>query len=206
MTHTLHRKIDSGDAKNEFLLIGMAVKDVNHKGSKQKLVRILEICEEAGAVNLGDTQQSNIYSLGAPEELYRRMLDGAIAGGLFDNRTSLVMALEKIKEEDTGMSIVVTGDIEEIKGICNSIGLSPHTVALSLGIMGQTEGFPPEGHMQLLTMCGHGMVTERMVDNAMEQVREGKSTVDEAVLRMTKCCVCGCFNPTRAKTVFMKVI
>lgn len=206
MTHTLHRKTDSDNSNMEFLLIGMAVKDVNHRGSREKLVRILEICEEAGAANLGDTQQSNIHFLGAPKELYRRMLDGAIAGALFDNKASLVKALGKIKHEDTGMSIVVTGDIEEIKGICSSMGLSPHTIALSLGIMGQTEKLPSEDHMQLLTMCGHGMVTERMVDNAMEQVREGKSTVDEAMLRMTRCCVCGCFNPTRAKTVFMKVI
>jgi hypothetical protein len=198
--------MDPDDAKKEFLLIGMAVKDVNHSGSKEKLVRILEICEEAGAVNLGDTQQSNIHALGTPKELYRRMVDGAIAGALFDNSSSLVAALEKIKQEDTGMSVVVTGDVEEIRKICKDMGLSPHTVALSLGIMGKTDTLPPETHMQLLTMCGHGMVTERMVENAMEQVQNGKTTVDEAVLRMTKCCLCGCFNPTRAKTVLMKVI
>lgn len=206
MTHTLHRRIASGDSRNEFLLIGMAVKDVNHKDSKPKLVRILKICEEAGAVNLGDTQQSNIHFLGAPEELYRRMLDGAIAGALFDNKASLVKALEKIKQEDTGMSIVVSGDIEEIKKICSNMGLAPHTVALSIGIMGRTDKLPTEAHMELLTMCGHGMVTERMVDSAMEQMRGGKTSVDEAVLRMTKCCVCGCFNPTRAKTVLMRVM
>jgi hypothetical protein len=25
--------------------------------------------------------------------------------------------------------------------------------------------------------------------------------VDDAVLKMAKCCVCGCFNPTRARVV-----
>jgi hypothetical protein len=43
------------------------------------------------------------------------------------------------------------------------------------------------------------MVAERMVERARGEIREGKTTVENAVLQMTKCCVCGCFNPTRAK-------
>jgi hypothetical protein len=137
--------------------------------------------------------------LGSPEKLYKRMVDGAIAGALFDSKPSLVNALRKIKEEDTGMSIVVTGDIEEIKEVCDTIDVFPHTVALSLGIRGRTERLPSEGTLQLMTMCGHGMVAERMVERARGEIREGKTTVENAVLQMTKCCVCGCFNPTRAK-------
>jgi hypothetical protein len=205
MTHTLHRKAGSADAKKEFLLIGMATKGVNYDGSREKLVRILEICKENGAVNLGDTQQSNIYFLGSPEELYKRMVDGAIAGALFDNKASLVNALRKIKEEDTGMSVVVTGDIEEIRGVGDRIGVSPHTIALSLGIMGRTERLPSEGTLELMTMCGHGMVTERMIEAALGEIREGKTTAEKAVLQMTKCCVCGCFNPTRAKTIIERL-
>jgi len=201
MTHTLHRKTDIRDAKTEFLLIGMATKGINDKGSRGKLVKILEICKAHGAINLGDTQQSNMYFLGSSEELYKRMVDGAIAGALFDNKTNLLQALEEINEEDTGMSIVVTGDIHEIKGICDQIGISPHTIALSLGIKGRTERLPSEDYLQLMTMCGHGMVTEHMVRTAIEKIRKGKTTVDKEVLQMTKCCVCGCFNPKRAKTV-----
>ena len=199
MTHTLHRKADAGDAKKEFLLIAMPAKGVNHKGSQSKLVKILELCEAAGAVNLGDTQQSNIYFLGSAQELYKRMLDGAIAGALFDNKANVEKALKEIKAQDTGMSIVVTGDIEEINDICNTIGLSPHTVAKSLGIMGQTERLPTGDRLQLMTMCGHGMVTERMIKGALAEIQDGKTTVEDAVLKMTKCCVCGCFNPTGAR-------
>ena len=205
MTHTLHRQATSGDAKKEFLLIAMPAKGVNHTGSKPKLVKILDICESAGAVNLGDTQQSNIYDLGSSGELFKRMLDGAIAGALFDSRENVEQALRKIKAEDTGMSVVVTGDIEEIKDICDDMGLSPHTVAKSLGIMGRTEPLPTGGRLQLMTMCGHGMVTERMLKAAQTEIEEETTTVDDAVLKMAKCCVCGCFNPTRAKGVLERL-
>jgi hypothetical protein len=206
MTHTLHRKADTRAAKSEFLLISMAAKGINVQGSREKLVKILEICQAHGAVNLGDTQQNNIYFLGSPEELYKRMVDGAIAGALFDSKKNLLKALEKIKGEDTGMSIVVTGDTEEIKSICERIGVSSHTIALSLGIKGHTERLPSEDYLQMMTMCGHGMVTEHMIKAAADKIREGKTTVEKAVLQMTKCCVCGCFNPTRAKALLEEFI
>lgn len=206
MTHTLHRIADISSAKSEFLIIGMATKGVNFDGSKERLVRILEICEANGAVNLGDTQQGSIFSLGSKRTLFKRMVDGAIAGALFNNKGNLSKALQKIKEEDLGMSIVVTGDIHEIKRVCKQIEAAPHTIALSLGIKGRRDKLPSEDYLKIMTMCGHGLVPEGMIRTGVDEIQKQKTTVEKEVVKMAECCVCGCFNPESAKTILARMI
>jgi hypothetical protein len=206
MTHTLHRATHHEPGNQELLLTGMASSGGVLKGTKDKLVKLLEICEAHGAVNFGDTQEGNIFSLILKRTLIRRMGDGAIVGVSFDQMENFQMALKKIKEEDLGVSLQLTGDIDEVTEICKRIGMMPQRITRSLGVIGRREKLPSEDTLNIMTLCGHGFVPEAMVRAAVEGIRKQNTTVEKEVIKMAKCCLCGCFNPGHAKMVLESMV
>jgi hypothetical protein len=186
--------------------MAMATKDVNHKGSREKLVQILRLCLTHDPINIGDTQQGDMYLLGSAEEVLKRMVDGAIAHAHFASKDHLIAALKDVREADLGMSVIVTGLLDEVKECCAMAGLTPHTQAVSLGVWGKTDRLPDRQHMDIHTMCGHGMVTLGMIDAAVEKVRRKKWTLQQAALELTKPCVCGVFNPARAQELLRRFL
>ena len=77
MTHTLHRTGTPIDQAADYTLMAMATKDANLKGSREKLVGVLRICLKHNPINIGDTQQGDMYLLGSAEEVFKRMVDGS---------------------------------------------------------------------------------------------------------------------------------
>jgi len=206
MTHTLHRTGTPQDQTGDYTLMAMATKDVNHKGSREKLVGILRICLKHNPINIGDTQQGDMYLLGSPEAVFARMVDGAIAHAHFDNKQNLINALKEIKQADLGMSVIVTGLFDEVGECCAKTSLTPHTAAVSLGIWGKTKRLPDRKHLDLHTMCGHAMVPVALIDQIVEKVKKKKLTLKQAAVELTKPCVCGVFNPTRAEALLQRFL
>jgi len=151
MTHTLHRTGDSDSLLNDYIILAMPVKGVNKEGSKEKLVQILDIGIRNGAVNAGDTQSGNIYSVGL-DGLKQRMKDGAVLNLVFTNQEDVIRTLKEIKELNNGMSVVVTGLLEYTKECCEKAGLPWHTIARSLGVWGKTELLPSVEEGEIMTM------------------------------------------------------
>jgi hypothetical protein len=54
MTHTLHRIGSEESLREDYVVLVMPSKDINHEGSGPKLRRFLEMALEAGAVKIGD--------------------------------------------------------------------------------------------------------------------------------------------------------
>ena len=206
MTHTLHRAAPHGPGNQEFLLTGMASSGDALKGTKERLVKLIEICEAHGAVNFGDTQEGNIFSLILKRTLFRRMGDGAVVGALFDRMDSFQTALEKIKEEALGVALQLTGDIGELMEVCKRVGMTPQRITRSLGIKGRKEKLPSEDTLNIVGLCGHGFVPEAMVRGAVEGIRKQTTTLEKEVTKMAKCCLCGCFNPAQARRVLESMI
>jgi hypothetical protein len=206
MTHTLHRVGTPADQAGDYTLMAMATKDVNHKGSREKLVEILRICLKHDPINIGDTQQGDMYLLGSPEAVFARMVDGAIAHAQFDNKENLIAALKEIKQADLGMSVILTGLFGEVKDCCAQAGLTPHTQAVSLGIWGKPAKLPSMKHLDIHTMCGHAMVPVALIDRVVEKVKRKKFTLKQAAIELTKPCVCGVFNPTRAEELLQRFL
>ncbi len=206
MTHTLHRTGTPADQAADYTVMAMATKDANHTGSREKLVGILRICMKHNPINIGDTQQGDMYLLGSAEKVFKRMVDGAIAHAHFDSKQNLIEALREIREADLGMSVIVTGLFDEVKDCCARAGLTPHTQALSLGIWGKTERLPDRKYLDIHTMCGHAMVPLVLIDSVIERVKDKKLTVEEAAVELTKPCVCGVFNPTRAAELLRRFL
>jgi hypothetical protein len=206
MTHTLHRTGTPADQTGDYTLMAMATKDKNHKGSRGPLVEILRICLKHHPINIGDTQQGDMYLLGSAEAVFARMVDGAIAHAHFDNQDNLIAALKEIKAADLGMSVIVTGLFGDVQECCAQAGLTPHTQAVSLGIWGKTEKLPSKRHLDLHTMCGHAMVPVALIDRIVAKVKTKKLTLKQAAIELTKPCVCGVFNPTRAEALLQRFL
>jgi len=92
-----------------------------------------------------------------------------------------------------------------VKKICKEVGLSPHTVNHSLGIHGKTERLPNENILEIITMCGHMMVSPNLVKEMIKEINEGKITHEEAAKELSKLCECGIFNPYRTEKLLRKM-
>ncbi len=205
MTHTLHRTGSDESLKNDFVMLAMPVKGVNKEGSKQKLIEILDIGIKHGAVNAGDTQSGNIYSVGL-NGLKERMKDGAVLNLVFTNEQDVINTLKEVKALNNGMSVVITGLLEHTKACCAKAGLPRHTIARSLGVWGKTELLPPPLEGEIMTMCGHGLITVDLIYDLVEKVRKGQITLEQAGIEIAKPCVCGACNPIRAAQLIEKFL
>ena len=192
MTHTLHRMGDAGSLKNDYVVVSIYAHGINDNqpDSRQKLLRIAEILKSQKPVNMIDELLWN--------------LSPAIQA-VYDDRNSLKEALRLLKSEDLGISITVSGLVSEVKQIVEEIGLKIHTVNLSLGVFGNKKLLPSKEILEITSMCGHHCVSQNLVKNLAHQVRKGKLTPEEAAEKLSKPCICGVFNKSRAAELIKNV-
>ncbi|MHA2325279.1 MAG: hypothetical protein ACXACB_07765 [Promethearchaeota archaeon] len=152
MTHTLHRKGTKKDLKEDYVILAMLAAGINdnYDDSHQKMVRIGEIMNENNPVNINS-------------EIGWRF--SATITAAYDDIESVKNVIRQLKEEDLGISIVVSGLISEIKNALTEIGLNLHTVHFSLGTFGKKELLPSEEIMEITTMCGHHTVSPQSGTN-----------------------------------------
>lgn len=198
MTHTLHRTGSPESLSRDYVLLFMPSKDINHVGSGPKLRRMLEICLENGAIRIGDCRLGNQYYQGGVDKLLAHVEDRAVVHGVFNAPDKVVAALKQLKAEDLGLSVVVSGLFDKVRECCGKSGLTPHTVNNTLGRWGQTDRLPPQDVLELNTMCGHGMVTVKLIEDTAAKVKRGEMTAEQGAERLFKPCMCGIFNADRA--------
>jgi hypothetical protein len=205
MSHTLHRRGTLESLKNDYVVFAMSAKGINEVGSNVKLRRFLEIVNQYGPVNLGDMKTGNRY-IRASQEIIDKTSETSIVHGVFDNRESLIKALQALKDEDLGISIIVSGLMGDVQECCQEAGVKRHTCEASLGIWGKTERLPDEDLLRFTTMCGHGQVPFNLVKKMITEVKEGRLTVGEAAEEMAKPCQCGVFNLKRAEAMLEDIL
>jgi hypothetical protein len=198
MTHTLHRTGTPESLSRDYVLLFMPSKDINHVGSGPKLRRMLEICLENGAIRIGDCRLGNEYYQGGLDKLLKNVEDRAVVHGVFNDPDKVVAALKQLKAEDLGLSVVVSGLFEKVRECCSKSGLKPHTVNNTLGRWGRTDRLPSPDVLEINTMCGHGMVTVKLIEDTAAKVKSGEMTAEQGAERLFKPCMCGIFNADRA--------
>lgn len=198
MTHTLHRTGNPESLSRDYVLLFMPSKDVNHVGSGPKLRRMLEICQENGAIRIGDCRLGNEYYQGGVDKLLEHVEDRAVVHGVFNDPDKVIAALKQLKAEDLGLSVVVSGLFDKVRECCKKAGLTPHTVNNALGRWGRTDRLPSPDILELNTMCGHGMVTAKLIEDTATKVKNGEMTAEQGAERLFKPCMCGIFNADRA--------
>jgi hypothetical protein len=206
MTHTLHRLgTDASLLKEDFVVLMMPSKDINHVGSAPKLRRFFELALDSGAIKIGDCRSGNEYHQGGVEKILANVEDRAVIHAVFKDRDSLINLLKRLKEEELGLSVVVSGLFGQVAECCQKSGLKPHSINQSLGRWGATNKLPPVGVQEIHTMCGHGMISVNLIMQMVERVKSGKSTPEQAAEKLFKPCMCGIFNPHRAAELLTRL-
>lgn len=203
MSHALHRHGTAEQLRNDYTFYARASRYVNREGCGPKLRKILSIAlSEKNLVNYGSSQAGKSYEAGLKPEEYAATLDKAYGvAGCFSDKETVRSFLTKLKEADTGISIVISGLIDEVSRIAAEIGLKPHTAFLSLGVFGKRSLLPEDEVQQVTTMCGHGMVGSKLTQVVMDRVRRGKMTPEKGAHLLAQPCPCGIFNTTRCRTI-----
>ena len=200
MSHSAHRCGTVSNLQNDYTMYARTSRYVNREGCGPKLRKILEIFLSENPVNFGSSHSGKSFAAGLDPEEYARSLDKAYAVACcFSKSSSVLNVLKRLKEADTGISIVVSGLIEEVQNMADEIGLTPHTALLSLGVHGRKELLPEESVLEITTMCGHGLVATHLVEEVAQKVRKGRLTAEEGAMALAQPCPCGIFNLDRCR-------
>jgi hypothetical protein len=203
MSHALHRHGTTEQLQNDYTFYARASRYVNRDGCGPKLRKILSIAlSEPNLINYGSSQAGKSYEAGLKPDEYAATLDKAYGvAGCFSDKEAVRSFLKKLKEADTGISIVISGLIDEVAQIAKEIGLKPHTAFLSLGVHGKRALLPEDEVQQVTTMCGHGMIGSKLTKVVMDRVKRGKITPEKGAHLLAQPCPCGIFNTTRCRTI-----
>ena len=120
-----------------------------------------------------------------------------------ESEEKLCLAMEEVKKADLGISVTAQGLFQGVERCCRKTGLSFHTVALSLGVLGPMELIPDPDILAISTMCGHGYVTFNLARKALDDVAAGHRDVDDVCKELARPCLCGIFSPVRAREILL---
>jgi hypothetical protein len=198
MTHTLHRQGSLPDLREDFVVFSMACQSVNAKGSVPKICKVFEIIEKYQPVNFGDVKTGNCFKA-TKEAMESNFQENSYIHFVFTSKETVGKALRDLKKADIGLSVVVSGVVNDIDQLCRQAGLKVHTVEFSGGIYGRTDRLTEGPVLEITTMCGHGLIAANLVRHLVKQVRKGKKKAEEAACELARQCQCGVFNPQRAR-------
>jgi hypothetical protein len=166
----------------------------------------MHICLKYHPVNIGDGKQGNIYKDNTDiQKLIANQGDGAGAAAVFTDLDTLQKVVEELIRADLGLSINISGLMDEVQACCRKAGMERHSVEHSLGFWGSKDRLPEREILEINTMCGHGMVSFNFIRKMIDYVKLRRLTPQKAAKLMAKCCECGAFNPVRAEMLLEKI-
>jgi hypothetical protein len=206
MTNTLHRQGSLESLKNDYVIFAHTAKGITREGSAPKLQEFMRICLKYHPINIGDGKQGNVYQDDVDiQKLISNQGDGAGAAAVFTDLNTLQKVVEELIQADLGISIIISGLLDEVRACCQRVGIQRHSAEHSLGFWGAKDRLPEREILEFNTMCGHGMVSFNLIRKMIEHVKLRRLTPEKAAKIMAKCCECGVFNPARAEILLEKI-
>ena len=129
-----------------------------------------------------------------------------MAAAVFTDMEAVQKVIAELIQADLGISINVSGLLEEVQACCRRGGIERHSVEHSLGIWGAKDRLPEREILEVNTLCGHGLVSFNLIRKMVEYVRLRRLTAKKAARTLAKCCECGVFNPARAEQLLVKMV
>ena len=204
MTHSLHRLGTVDELRDDYVLLVTPAIGHNHEGKKSALQKVVDIVFEVGPNNIASIEATGTIFTGTTrDDIKNNMHDKGRVRCCFDSREKMEEVIKRLAEADLGLSVTVSGLIDEVVPMARSAGLEPHTINLSLGVHGNTGCLPDEKVREITTMCGHALVATNLARVMMREVKAGRKSLDEAAIKLAQPCFCGIFNTERAKQILL---
>jgi len=203
MTHTLHRFGNRETLLEDYPILAHIARGHNDRHSEERLRKISEIFLKHTDLNYGCAVVGNKYTTDI-SEIFKNVRVGVHA--VFKCPKALIACMKELKDADLGISIVVSGCFDIVDECCKMAGIEWHLREYSLGFHGNTSLLPEDPYLEILTMCGHGMVAKRHIDHLIKQIKKGKLTCERVGFELAKPCLCGIFNPHRAAQIVRLIV
>jgi hypothetical protein len=206
MTNTLHRQGKTPDLKEDFVVFMTAAPGINREGSAPQLQAFMRICEKYRPINMGNVKQGNIHQNGVEiEKFIASLTEGAGTTAVFTDLDTVQKVIEELIRADLGISINISGLLDEVQQCCRTAGITRHSAEHSLGFWGARERLPEREVLEINTLCGHGMISFNFIRKMIEYVKLRRLTPKRAARIMAKSCECGAFNPARAEKLLENI-
>ena len=197
MTHSLHRSGTIKSLGGDYVWLRYQAKGINDKNIAPKAMEFIAAAEAVGSENWGDVK-SGPTTLLPVADIKARVSDQSRLRGCFTRRQQVVDFLKQVKAKDLGLSVIISGLLDEVLPACREAGVTPHTINYAAGVWGKKELLPSEETLAVTTMCGHHMVPPGVVEHLRDDVRTGRRKPEDAARELATFCPCGIFNPVRA--------
>jgi len=227
VSHTSQRRgLDPGDPGREIIVLAMVPGDYRDKpgagaAMSQVALKMLEHdpenwlsrnFTEITIPKLGAAQAliewMNEYRPDATRRLLMRGLGrfSSVVTAIYTDVDDVVSLIADLKgdwladnqERGLPISIVLSGLFDDVRECCRRTGSREHTFLHSLGFFGKVENLPSEEELELLTMCGHGLISANRIRDMVEKIKKGLTPRD-AARHIARPCVCGIVNCKRAE-------
>jgi hypothetical protein len=196
MTHSLHRSGSIDSLRGDYVWFMYQAKGINDKNVKPKALEFIAVAEASGSENWGDVKTGTILKI-PREQVIENISDKSRIRGVFTSRDQVINFLQEIKKRDLGMSVVISGLLEEVLPACEAADVTPHTINYALGIWGKKDLLPSQEVLDITTMCGHHIIAADFVKYIAEQVKKSRLTPEQGAMKLASFCYCGIFNQVR---------
>ena len=202
MTHTLNRRgLDESRRGEEICVLCMIHYKCRNEQTVDAMKDIARIVLSHGPNNF----------MGAPlgvtlELAIELSATSGILTAVFTDKEEVGRLVQEIKAINPGISVVLSGLFSDIRDICKSAGLTEHTTNYALGIFGNKTLLPDHLTLEIVTQCGHGLVSRHYVKHVVLRIREGKMTIKEGADLLSKPCVCGIVNRKRTEEILATMV
>ena len=109
-----------------------------------------------------------------------------------------------MRQADLGMSVNISGLVDQACECAQAAGITRHSVEYSLGFFDKHNRLAERRTLELATMCGHGLISPAFAAKMIQMVKENRRTPEQATRTLARFCTCGIFNPTRSEQLFEK--
>ncbi|MBR4405219.1 MAG: hypothetical protein IKT30_02475 [Bacteroidaceae bacterium] len=199
MSHTLHRIKTETGKQDDYVVLIMPARGINNHDVVNTFRKYMKLLYSFSPVNMGGLKVGTLVSNSFEELLENVSEDAPMIHAVYKDRETLIEVMKALKEADYGYSVVVSGLVEDVDCCAKQAGIQRHSVDLTLGIWGDTSKLPPEGVLEITTMCGHAMVSANLVNKMIDDIRKGKTTARKAAEKLAEPCACGIFNTDKAE-------
>jgi len=207
LTHTHYREGSVDSLKGDYVFVITGAKGYNKRGCAPRLREMAGIAAQFTPVNMGCMEYGNLGRGIPAKSIIENIKDSDLIQVVFDNKEDAVKALRALKEADLGISVVISGLHDEVKDMVRQAGVGehPHTANVTIGFMGRREKAAPDDVRLITTMCGHHMISGRIVEHLARMIRAGRATPMQAAVQVSRQCTCGAFNTRRGCKMFEEI-
>ncbi len=197
MTNTLHRRGKPEDLRHDFVVFASVHGGKGRPEVVERLRRFREIVGRYDPVNRPAANLGTYPNINAVDPQPAE----PPASATFDDFEKVKKVVAELVAADLGVSINISGPLDEVACACREAGITRHSVEHSLGIVGNRDRLPTADVLEINTLCGHGMVSHNLVKRLTDLVKQGKLSSAQAAEYLAKPCTCGVFNKSRARQI-----